>query len=180
MIATNCDRLELYVNGEHVASRTPDTENLGSLAYPPVFADLTIDGATAPELRIVGYVGGMPVASVRMAADTSGDRLVLTADDDAIDADGSDATRITFRAADRYGNTRGRVTGSVTLSVDGPAELVGDNPFDFTNYGGVGGAFIRSVPGRAGVVTIRAQHPGLGRATARVIIVPPDPRREFR
>jgi beta-galactosidase len=179
MIATNCDRLELYVAGRHVASRAPDTENFGGLAYPPVFADLTADGTTAPELRIVGYVRGMPVASVRMAADTSADHLVLSVDDDAIQADGTDTTRITFRAADGYGNTRRSVTGSVTLSLAGPAVLVGDNPFDFTSYGPVGGAFIRSVPGRTGIVTIGAQHPGLGRATARVAIVAPDPRRAF-
>lgn len=180
MIATNCDRLELYVDGEHFATGTPDTANLGGLAYPPVFADLTIDGATAPELRIAGYVGAAPVASVCMAADTAGDHLVLTADDDAIHADGTDTTRITFRAADRYGNTRRGVTGNVTLSLHGPAELIGDNPFDFTIYGPVGGAFVRSVPARTGVVTIRARHPGLGPASARVTVVPPDPRREFR
>jgi beta-galactosidase len=179
MIATNCDRLELYVAGEHVASRTPDTENFGGLAYPPVFADLTVDGTAAPELRIVGYVRGTPVASLRMAADTSADHLVLSVDDDAIQADGTDTTRITFRAADRYGNTRRSVTGSVTLSLDGPAVLVGDNPFDLTNYGPVGGAFIRSVPGRSGIVTIGARHPGLGRARARVTVAPPDPRRAF-
>jgi len=173
MIATNCDRLELYVAGEHVATAAPDTENFGGLAYPPVFADLTVDGTAAPELRIVGYVRGTPVASVRMAADTSADHLVLGVDDDAIQADGTDTTRITFRAADGYGNTRRGVTGSVTLSVAGPAALVGDNPFDFAAYGPVGGAFLCSVPGRTGVVTIKAQHPRLGQATARVTILPP-------
>ena len=83
-----------------------------------------------------------------MTADTSRDRLVLTADDAAIVADGSDATRITFRAADAYGNHRPGVTGDVGLSVRGPAVLIGSNPFPFGESGGVGGAFVRSVPGK--------------------------------
>jgi beta-galactosidase len=78
-----------------------------------------------------------------MSADTSRDRLRLTADDAAIAADGSDATRVTFRATDAYGNQRPNVTGEVTLSLTGPATLVGQNPFAFGGYGGVGGAFVR-------------------------------------
>jgi beta-galactosidase len=179
MIATNCDRLELHLDGEHFATGIPDTDNFGSLAYPPAFVDLAVDGSTLPELRIVGYIHGTAVTTVRMSAKTSGDHLGLTVDDSAIQADGADTTRITFRALDVYGNHRPNVTGSVSLSLYGPAELVGENPFEFTNYGAVGGAFIRSEPGRTGIVTIRARHPSLGHATARVAITLPDSRREF-
>ena len=66
-----------------------------------------------------------------MSADTTRDRLWLTADDRAIEADGTDATRITFRALDAYGNQRPHVTGEVTLAIAGPATLIGDNPFPF-------------------------------------------------
>ena len=69
-----------------------------------------------------------------------------------IQADGSDATRLTFRALDAYGNQRPYVPGDVTLTLAGPATLVGDNPFPFGSYGGVGGSFARSAPGRTGPV----------------------------
>ncbi|HEX9064189.1 MAG TPA: glycoside hydrolase family 2 TIM barrel-domain containing protein, partial [Streptosporangiaceae bacterium] len=36
MIATNCDRLELYVGGEHHATGTPDAQRFPHLGYPPV------------------------------------------------------------------------------------------------------------------------------------------------
>ncbi len=108
-----------------------------------------------------------------MSADTARDRLVLTADDTTILADGSDATRLTFRALDAYGNQRRYVTGDVTLSMAGPATLIGDNPFAFGAYGGVGGAFVRSEPGRTGLVTITAEHATLGHATARLTVTPP-------
>ena len=47
-----------------------------------------------------------------MSADPRGDRLQLTADDAAIIADGSDATRITFRAVDAYGNWGAALAGA--------------------------------------------------------------------
>ena len=70
------------------------------------------------------------------------------------------------------GNQRPYVSGDVTLTLAGPATLVGDNPFPFGSYGGVGGAFARSVPGRTGLVTVTAEHPSLGRATARLTVTP--------
>jgi beta-galactosidase len=173
MIATNCDQLEIYVGGRHHATGTPDRRGFGFLAYPPAFANLIVDGSGLPELRIDGYVGGQLAASMRMSADQARDRLVLTADDASIQADGSDTTRLTFRVVDAYGNQRCVATGQVSLSLAGPATLVGDNPFDFAIYGGVGGAFVRSLPGRTGPVTVTAEHPALGRATASMTVTPP-------
>jgi beta-galactosidase len=175
MIATNCDRLEIYVGGAHVATGRPDVTRFRGLAHPPVFADLTVDGSGLPELRIDGYLGSRLAASVRMSADTARDRLVLAADDASIGADGTDATRLTFRAVDAYGNQRPQVTGPVLLSLTGPATLIGDNPFDFGAYGGVGGAFVRSVPGRTGLVRVTASHQLLGKDTVRVRVDPPRP-----
>ncbi len=201
MIATNCDRLEIYVGGRHVGTGWPDRTRFGNLAYPPVFTDLVVLGPSGllsrhglpaegqqnllaaggrlPELRIDGYVGPHLVTSLSASADTTRDGLALEADDDALQADGADATRITFRAVDAYGNQRPYGTGEVTLAVDGPAEINGDNPFAFGAYGGVGGAFIRSLPGRTGPVTVTASHPALGSATARITVTAPPPGRQL-
>ncbi len=179
MIATNCDRLELYVGGEHYATRTPDAKLFGNLDYPPVIADLTVDGSGLPELRIDGYQSGRLAASVRMSADPSLDRLALTADHQALEADGTDSTRVTFMAVDTYGNQRPHVTGDVTLSLTGSAVLVGDNPFSFGTYGAVGGAFVRSIPGRTGPVIVAARHPALGRSSVRLNVIPPAAGRMF-
>jgi beta-galactosidase len=176
MIATNCDRLDIYLDGQHRASVTPDVTDFGSLTYPLAFADLTVDRSSGPgslpELRIDGWVADRVAASVRMSADTGRDRLSLVADDTSIQADGSDMTRLTFRALDAYGNQRPSAGGDVTLSLAGPAILVGDSPFPFGIYGGVGGAFARSLPGRTGLVTVTAQHPRLGQASVRLTVTP--------
>ncbi len=180
MIATNCDRLEIYVGGRHRAAGAPDRQNLGRLAYPPVFADLTTDGSGLPELRIDGYLGGRLVTSVVMSADPATDRLALAADDRSIQADGTDTTRLTFRVTDAHGNQRRRASGEVSLSLSGPATLVGDNPFDLGAYGGVGGAFVRSQPGRAGLVRVTARHPVLGQAAVRITVTAPARGTQFR
>jgi len=172
MIATNCERLEIYLGGRHFATGTPDWARFASLPHPPVFVDLTVNGSSHPDLRIDGYLAGRRVASVRMSADTSRDRLALTADHLAIQADGTDTTRVTFRAVDAYGNQRPHVTGDVQLSLTGPARLIGDNPFPFGSYGGVGGAFLRSIPSRAGAVTVTAAHTVLGSSTIRLTATP--------
>ncbi len=174
MICANLDRLEVYVGGAHFATVTPDTENYGHLPYPPSFADFSgVDGAALPELRIDGYTGGVRVASRTFSADTSRDRLAVTADHTELIADGSDETRVEFRAVDAYGNQRPYVRGDVRLSVTGPGVLIGDNPFAFGDAGGAGAVWIRTLPDSPGTITVQADHPALGSATAVIEVVAP-------
>ncbi|MQA02244.1 MAG: beta-galactosidase [Streptosporangiales bacterium] len=169
MVCSNCERLEVYVGDGHRATVRPAVARFPYLPYPPSFLDLTVDGASAGELRIDGYVDGERVLRRRFSADTKGDRLALHADDDAIRADGSDATRVSFRAVDRHGSPRPYVTGKLSLTVEGPGELVGDDPFDLGANGGVGAVWVRSVASRAGTVRLRAEHGRLGTAEVTVV-----------
>ncbi len=173
LIGTNCDRLEIYVGGRHFATGFPDVARFGGLTHPPVLVDLTVDGSGLPGLRIDGYLGDRLAVSVPMSADRSRDRLALTADHDSITADGTDTTRITFRALDAYGNQCPHRTGEVSLALAGPGMLVAANPFPFGEYGGVGGGFVRSLPGQPGPVTVTARHPVLGEDTASIMVRPP-------
>ncbi|HEV2375465.1 MAG TPA: glycoside hydrolase family 2 TIM barrel-domain containing protein [Streptosporangiaceae bacterium] len=174
MICSNLDRLELYVGGAHHATVTADRAHYGHLTYPPSFTDFTgVDGASHPELRIDGYLGGVKVASRRFSSDPSADWLLLAADDAELVGDGTDATRVVFRAVDAYGEPRPYVGAQVRLSVHGPALLIGDNPFDFAEAGGTGAAWVRTLPSSAGSVTVRASHPVLGPATVMIRIRQP-------
>lgn len=168
MIGSNCDRLEVYVDGEHHASLTPDLENFGYLPYPPFFADLSMDGSGKPELRIDGYVGDEVVLSRSFSADPSDDRLLLEADDEALVADGSDATRVMFRAVDRHGAPRPYVGGEVQLELEGPGVLIGDNPFDLAETGGVAAVWVKTVAGQTGEIRLRASHEQLGSQSVQI------------
>jgi beta-galactosidase len=175
MIASNCERLEIFVNGAHVTTGLPATgpSLYGHLPYPPFLVTLPprVRG-TKPELMIEGYVAGQQVTDLRMSSDPAGDTLALTVDDATIVADGSDATRAVFRAVDKYGNLRRYPAGEVTLTLTGPATLVGDNPFAFGAYGGLGAVWIRSLPGQTGTIILAASQPELGQAQVQVRSVP--------
>ena len=124
-----------------MASAQPATSSplYGGLAHPPFLVRLPKRlPKPAPDLLIQGFVGGRPVTQVRMSASPAGDALAMAVDDAIISADGSDATRAVFRAIDAFGNQRRYGSGQVTLTLSGPAELLGDSPFEFGRYGGLG------------------------------------------
>ncbi|HEV2247508.1 MAG TPA: glycoside hydrolase family 2 TIM barrel-domain containing protein [Terriglobia bacterium] len=155
-IFSNCDRLELFINGNHHASVQPDLANFPHLKHSPFFANLEHDGARHPELRIDGYVGQALVLSRSFSSDPSKDRLLVRTDDAELIADGSDATRLVFWIADRFGATRPFVDGTVTLQISGPGVIVGDNPFQLADGGGAGAVWIKTLQGQAGRITVVA------------------------
>jgi beta-galactosidase len=157
-IFSNCERLELFINGNQYASVEPDRANFPHLKHSPFFADLELDADGHPELRIDGYVGQALAMSRSFSSDPAKDQLLLRADDTKLVADGSDATRLVFHVADQFGAPRPFVGGQVTLQTSGPGVIVGDNPFQLAAGGGAGAVWIKSLQGQAGRITVVATH----------------------
>lgn len=175
-IFSNCDRLELFLNGKPHSTLSPDRDTFPNLAYPPFFANLSIDTSAHPELspqlhpelRIDGYVGNRRVLSRTFSSDPSTDRFWLRADDTSLNADGSDMTRLAFAVVDKYGTPRAFAAGTVAVQLHGPGIIVGDNPFSLAESGGVGAVYIRTVSGRPGAIHVDAWHSALGKASADI------------
>jgi beta-galactosidase len=167
-IFSNCERLEIFINGKQHAVLHPDRAGFPHLLSPPFFADLKIDGVAHPELRIDGYVGNSRVISRSFSSDPSTDRLWLHADDAALMADGSDMTRLAFAVVDKFGAPRAYAGGTVSLRIQGPGTIVGDNPFSLAENGGAGAVWIRTSAGRAGTIRLDAEHSSLGKKTVEV------------
>lgn len=169
LICANADRLELFLDDRPFATLSPDTSRFGQLDYPPFVADFRdVTGTGKPELRVEAYVGGRHLGSRRFSGDHSTDRLSLVADDRRLRADGSDATRVVFRAVDAHGAPRPSTQGSVRFQLSGPATLIGDNPFPLGETGGVAAIWIRSRRRYTGDAVLVAEHTSLG--SARVTI----------
>ncbi|HWC80860.1 MAG TPA: glycoside hydrolase family 2 TIM barrel-domain containing protein [Pseudonocardiaceae bacterium] len=168
LICANAQRLELYLDGAHFASLTPDTATYPNLPHPPFRADFTQAGPE--DLRIDAYVDGHRIGSRTFSADRARDRLAVSADDTGLTADGSDATRVQFQAVDVYGAPRPYTTGTVTFSLSGPTDLVGDNPFPFADTGGAGAVWVRGRAGQRGVAVLRATHDTLGSGQVRITV----------
>ncbi|MGH9608012.1 MAG: glycoside hydrolase family 2 TIM barrel-domain containing protein [Terracidiphilus sp.] len=172
VIFSNCDRLELFIGGKLHAVLHPAGDRFRNLRHPPFFADLRLNPRGNPELRIDGYVGGQTVLSRSFSSDPSRDRLWLHADDHELHADGADATRLAFAVVDRFGTPRAFAGGEVALTLHGPGIVVGDNPFQLADSGGVGAVWIRTVAGRTGTVKITARHSSLGTAREVIAVLP--------
>ncbi len=170
IFATNCDQLQIYVDGQLLTTATPDTADFGNLEFPPVVVDLTVDGSSRPALTVMGYYQGRRVATLQMSSNPATDRLGIDLEDTRIVGDGSDTTRLSFRATDAFGNQRPYVAGNVSISLHGPAAIVGQNPFAFGQFGGVGGVMIRSEAGRSGTAHVTVGHPTLGSAEANLTV----------
>ena len=57
-------------------------------------------------------------------------------------ADGADTTRVVLRVTDEFDNIRPFANDAVKFEIEGPAELIGDNPFAL--IGGTGAIWIRA------------------------------------
>ena len=117
-IFSNCDRLEISLTGRARQVLHPDRSAFPHLLYPPFFADLKLDGAAKPDLRIDGYVGGRLVLTRHLSADHSSDRLMLQADHAELCGDGADSTRVVFGAVDRFGAIRRNLSDSRAGFID--------------------------------------------------------------
>jgi beta-galactosidase len=167
-IFSNCERLELFVGGRRHAMLHPDSANFPHIQYPPFLADLELDGAGHPELRIDGYVGDRLALSRSFSSDATQDRFFLEADDPELLDDGADATRLAFKVVDKFGAERAFAGGQVAFELTGPGVLVGDNPFSLVDSGGVGAIWIKTLPRRSGRITVKATHSFLGARTVEI------------
>jgi beta-galactosidase len=112
------------------------------------------------DLRIEGYIAGKKVIEKSYSGEAVDRNSELRADDEALEADGMDTTRVVFRVTDQYGAVRPYATAAVSLEIDGPAELIGENPFAIV--GGVGAVWIRART-TPGIIQVQAKHPVLGK-----------------
>jgi beta-galactosidase len=69
---------------------------------------------------------------------------------------------VVFRVTDEFGAIRSCANDPIALNLEGPAEIIGDNPFAL--IGGTGAIWIRAKE-EAGTVRLTAKHPRLGSQT---------------
>jgi len=172
-ISSNVDTVRMLTmneRGEHlIAEGGPDRVQFPHLKYPPFTFDVgsKVSKAAWGDLRIDGLVDGKVVISKKYSASGADKEFVLVADETTLVADGADAVRVVLRVNDEYGNLRHYAADAIELTLTGPAELIGDNPFGL--IGGTGAVWIRATE-MAGTVTLKGKHPYLGVASVTLHI----------
>lgn len=166
MICSNCDHVKLYIDRGNgfalVGEGGPDRKTYPHLPHPPFV--IPIGDALNPwgDLRIDGYLGSKQVISRTYSGKGVDQQFMLLPDDTELVADGADTTRVVLRSADEFGNVRPFAADAIRMEMEGPATIVGDNPFSLV--GGTGAVWVRAGM-EAGRVTLRATHPYLGTKT---------------
>ncbi len=159
MVCSNCDHLKFYVSDKLVAEADPDKTQFQHLRYAPFTANLGPAVHQWGDLRIEGYIQGKKVITKTLSGKGIDQKFTLLPDDTKLDADGADTTRVVLRVTDEYGAIRPFANDAIKLELEGPAEMIGDNPFAL--IGGTGAIWIRAKE-QAGTVQLTATHPVLG------------------
>jgi beta-galactosidase len=165
VVCSNCEQVKLYIGERLVAEMNPDRENYGNLPHPPFVANIRQFVGRWGDLRMEGYIGGKKVIAKTLSGKGVDRQFHVEPDDAELVGDGSDATRVVLRVTDEYGGARPFATGAIALTIEGPGEIIGENPFALV--GGVGAVWVRTKEA-AGTVRLTAKHPVLGAKTVEI------------
>src|ERR1700719_4661388 len=167
VVCSNCDHLKFYIDNTMVADVDPDRKQFAHLRYAPFVAPLGQFVDKWGDLRIEGYIQGKQVIAKNYSGKGVDRRFDLLPDDKELIGDGADSTRVVLRVTDEFGAIRPLANDAVRLELEGPADVIGDNPFSL--IGGTGAVWIRAKeqPGR---VRLKAIHPQLGTRVVEIEI----------
>ena len=165
-IASNCEQIKIYIGQRLVAEVLPDRKNFPFLAYPPFIANIRegLRGGWG-DLTLEGYLGGKKVIEKKMSGLGVDKQLHLEPDDKELIGDGSDMTRVVLRVTDEYGAARPFANAAVSLKIEGPGEIIGENPFSL--FGGVGAIWVKAKE-MPGTIKLTATHQVLGAQTVAI------------
>jgi beta-galactosidase len=180
VFCSNCDHLQILARADSsdsnpwviVAEIDPDRSEFEHLKYPPFILDMSkIDfrkfHARWGDLRADGFINGKQVISKSLSGKGVDTKFLLLPDDLELQGDGADSTRVVMRVTDEFDAIRTYANDPVLFTLEGPARLIGDNPFALV--GGTGAVWVRAgeEPGR---VRLTAKHPRLGTQTVDLTI----------
>lgn len=174
VVCSNCDHLKFYIDDKLVTEADPDRGEFAHLRYAPFSTQLGELFHRWGDLRIEGYIQGKKVVSRTYSGKGVDQKFWLVPDDTSLLADGADSTRLVFRVTDEFGAIRPFADDPIRFELEGPAEIIGDNPFALV--GGTGAIWIRAQE-QPGMVRLTATHPRLGQQEARFEVTAVEPER---
>ncbi len=172
VVCSNCEHLKCYMRESGLETSPwkllieldPDRTEFEHLPYAPFVLDLRkIDyrelGFRWGDLRIDGYIKGKQVISKSFSGRGVDRKFTILPDETSLLADGADTTRVVLRVTDEFDAIRTYANDPILFTIEGPAQIIGDNPFSL--IGGTGAIWIRAKE-QAGTVRLTAKHPRLG------------------
>ncbi len=172
-VFSNCEEVEVIIGENNLGKFKPDYKTYPNLEHPP-FTIPVLEKYSAwgqsefYDLHIVGYIQDKQVAEQWISSNQLPTRFELSVDTDHLAADGADMTRLIFRITDEFGNPLPYAAQVVFFEIEGPADLIGENPFALV--GGQAALYIKARH-EAGQVIVRASTSGLSDAIVFLTIM---------
>lgn len=168
VVCSNCDHIKLYIDNKLITEADPDRNEFGHLPYPPFNMKLRELFHHWGDLRIEGYIQGKLMITKNYSGKGVDERFTLVPDDTVLVGDGADTTRVVLRVTDEFDAIRPFANDAIKFQLEGPAEIIGDNPFSLV--GGTGAIWVRTKEG-GGKAVLTATHPQLGKQQVEFDIV---------
>jgi beta-galactosidase len=170
-VYTSGDEAELFLNG-----RSLGRKKKGKYDYRLRWNDVVYEPG---QLRVVAYKDGRKWATDIVATTGPPAALTISADRDAIRADGRDLSFVTVSVVDDQGRVVPRSNNHLRFETTGPGQIVATDNGDPTShqpfqtadrdaFNGLCLAIVRATPGQAGTITLRVASDGLRGAEVRI------------
>lgn len=165
-ILSNCDEVELFVNGESIGRQQP---SLYMNLPHPIYAFENVEFAPG-ELTAVGYVDGEAVAEYTRTTPGEFAGLVIVPDYNTLTADGSDLTSVAIYAVDENGTLLPYADNTVTITLEGPAKFIGQESVSLE--GGTMAFFVQANYNETGTVTCTVSADGAESVSCEIEVLP--------
>lgn len=168
VIVSNCDHLKIYLGALLLAEIDPDRKTWPHLPHPPFQTSLLSPSLEAwADLKMEGYLNGELVITKTLPGNDLDRALHVRPDDLELEGDGIDATRVMLELTNEHGGPRPFSSAALALRIEGPGEIIGENPLVLC--GGAGAVWIKSKQA-AGTIRLHATHPRLGTTTVEIAV----------
>ena len=165
-VYSNCDEVELLLNGQPVARQKPDQNAVSDhLAHPPF--TFAVPAYVPGTLKAVAYRAGQPAAATERRTPGAAHHLLLRYDHSGRPAGPQDVVFVYASVVDASGTVLPEATAAIKFAVRGHAELVGDNPV--RAEAGIAPVLLKTGPGQ-GSVQVTATAVGVAPATLKLEI----------
>jgi beta-galactosidase len=170
LVTTNCDKVELLVDGKLYGTYFPSRAHFKGLEYPPVVIP-NIQGEWGMSWQkgeFIGYHQGKEVVRKAYSEAPVLSKLEVIADDQNLTLDDSwDCTRVVVASLDQEGNPLMFHNTIITVEVDGAGDLIG--PSQLVLQGGSSAFWVRTKEEKGAMnITVTADNENIVKTTINV------------
>lgn len=151
MVLSNCEEIELFVNGKSQGRKKPDAYmNLPHPAY--VFKDIVFEEG---KLEAKGYIDGKEVKTFTRHTPKEAKEMSVTPEYKTLLADGADITSVVIELKDENGTILPYDKSEVSVEIEGPGKFIGQEKISLE--GGHTAFMVQSLYKKMGKVNCRVK-----------------------